>query len=127
MSKEELIEKVKSLKCKGLCQDSCGPIGISKGERQRIKDYCTRHGISFSPLPQNNAEKLLTLWIVSNGRKTPEMCPYLQDGRCSIYPVRPMICRLWGATERMPCPFGCTPELGMLTEDEARGLLPHPD
>ena len=29
-----------------------------------------------------------------------------ENGRCSIYPVRPTICRLFGQTEWLPCPIG---------------------
>jgi Fe-S-cluster containining protein len=36
-------------------------------------------------------------------------CPALKNGHCSVYEIRPTICRLWGATESMPCPHGCTP------------------
>jgi Fe-S-cluster containining protein len=36
-------------------------------------------------------------------------CPALKDGRCTVYEIRPTICRLWGATQSMPCPHGCTP------------------
>lgn len=32
-------------------------------------------------------------------------CPYLQDNRCSIYPVRPMSCRLQGNTSLLPCKY----------------------
>ena len=127
MAKEELLKKIKSLKCKGLCQESCGPIGISKGERQRIRDYCTRHSIPFFPLHIRNAMIAVVEWKLSNGQVRPEMCPYLQNGKCSVYPVRPMICRCWGTTMEMRCPYGCEPEEGWLTNDEAFSLIPHPD
>jgi len=32
--------------------------------------------------------------------------------RCSIYPVRPVICRLFGHTEWLPCPLGIVPPQG---------------
>src|SRR2546429_6087610 len=41
----------------------------------------------------------------------------LRNGRCTVYEVRPMICRLWGMVEGMQCPHGCVPEGGHLTED----------
>jgi Fe-S-cluster containining protein len=49
-------------------------------------------------------------------------CPALQDGRCSVYHVRPTICRLWGATESMPCAHGCTPP-DALTQVQSFELL----
>lgn len=30
-------------------------------------------------------------------------------GRCTIYPVRPLVCRLLGHVEWMPCPTGAVP------------------
>ena len=38
------------------------------------------------------------------------ICPLLKDGACSVYDRRPAICRLWGLTEELRCPFGCEPE-----------------
>ncbi|MFG1709158.1 hypothetical protein ACFLIM_38800 [Nonomuraea sp. M3C6] len=37
--------------------------------------------------------------------------------------MRPLICRLWGATEGMPCEHGCVPERGRLTDAEAQLLI----
>ena len=34
-----------------------------------------------------------------------------------------MICRLWGMVERMPCPYGCRPDGGLLPDGEGRRLL----
>ena len=38
-------------------------------------------------------------------------CGYLDqvNKRCTVYAVRPMICRLWGVTTDMACPWGCQP------------------
>lgn len=45
-------------------------------------------------------------------------CPFLENGRCTIYSERPAICRLWGASEALRCPYGCKPEEGWLTAHE---------
>jgi len=38
-----------------------------------------------------------------------EFCPYLtEDKKCEIYPVRPLVCRLFGVmpeVEKLRCPF----------------------
>jgi len=53
----------------------------------------------------------------------PDRCPMLTDaGLCSVRDLRPLICRLWGVTETMMCPWGCRPER-YLTEVEALTLL----
>jgi hypothetical protein len=37
------------------------------------------------------------------------VCSLLVNGKCSVYEVRPAICRLWGIAEEMMCPWGCIP------------------
>jgi hypothetical protein len=47
-----------------------------------------------------------------------EMCRFrdMQRGRCAIYPARPLVCRLMGHLEWMPCPI-----------DKVRKPIPTPD
>ena len=50
-------------------------------------------------------------------------CRYLDASkRCTIYPVRPTICRLWGVTEDMPCPWRCK-KSGTLSGPRGRKIL----
>lgn len=50
-------------------------------------------------------------------------CPHLSPiGTCSVYAIRPLICRIWGMVEAMPCEWGCKPSR-MLTDDEAHHLI----
>jgi hypothetical protein len=49
-------------------------------------------------------------------------CPMLDGNRCSVHPVRPLICRMWGVAENMLCPHGCTAER-TLSWDEGQALL----
>jgi Fe-S-cluster containining protein len=104
-SRMELIEKlyaqIPEVNCQGLCTDSCGPIMYSREERRHIV-----RKVGKKPLPEGD----------------DLVCSMLHDGRCSIYSIRPLICRLWGATEMLKCPFGCRPER-LLTKAEAAGLL----
>ena len=88
------------LNCQRKCQAACGPIVFSGEERERIE------------------RRMGTAW-----RALSLQCPMLTpSGACAIYDIRPMICRLWGLTKSMACPFGCVPER-WLTEDEAHALL----
>lgn len=50
-------------------------------------------------------------------------CPMLIDGKCSVYDSRPTICRLWGATERMRCRWGCVPDYGWLSAEEQEDIM----
>jgi uncharacterized protein len=43
--------------------------------------------------------------------------PYVCDRGCTIYPVRPFICRLFGAAPNLLCHLGARP-LILLHEDE---------
>lgn len=105
-----LYAQVPDVGCKGLCSDSCGPIGMHPYERARIR----RAGVRIPPPEEALAE------LVATGDYT---CPALVDGRCSVYELRPMLCRVWGASEAMPCPHGCRPAAGRLTEPATRRLV----
>lgn len=85
-----------TIECKGLCQDSCGPIAMTADEFRRISEV---------------SETVPSI----NGNGT---CSLLVDGKCSVYEVRPTICRLWGMTMGMICPFGCRPTPKYLTREE---------
>lgn len=53
----------------------------------------------------------------------PELsCPLLDGAVCSVYVVRPLICRLWGLVPSMRCHFGCEPER-WLTDAQAAQFM----
>lgn len=43
---------------------------------------------------------------------TVQMCRYrdMEAGRCSVYPARPLVCKLLGHVEWMPCPIEKVPQ-----------------
>lgn len=100
---------IPTVSCRGLCEDSCGPIAMSVEEDARLRDL----GISIPPM-------LDALAAIERGEDY--YCPALSEGRCSVYDARPTICRLWGATQSMPCPHGCTPP-DALSGQESHDLL----
>lgn len=54
-------------------------------------------------------------------------CGLLDDrGKCSVYDIRPMICRLFGLSLAIQCPFGCVPE-HWLNSGEGKALLAEMD
>jgi len=97
-----LYDQVPDVGCKGLCAESCGSVAMAPVEQRRIAGYGVR-------LP------LMAAFTDS--------CPALVAGRCSVYEVRPMVCRLWGAVEGMPCPYGCAPAGGLLADVDGQRLL----
>ena len=106
---QEIWSSIPTVDCKGLCQDSCGPIAMSNAEDARIR----ARGFDIPSM----ADALAAL-----GRGEDYYCPALVDGSCAVYEDRPTICRLWGATRSMPCPHGCTPAAA-LSQEESHELL----
>ncbi|MDQ4040514.1 MAG: YkgJ family cysteine cluster protein [Actinomycetota bacterium] len=103
---DALYAELPSLRCKGLCKDSCGPIDPTPVERQRIREA---GGPEIPPLLATTDESV---------------CPALDEhGRCGVYDVRPMICRLWGIGVQMRCPHGCEPDGGWISAAETQRFL----
>jgi len=87
-------------KCRPGCSDCCGPHPWSKAEHARITAYLRKRG-----------RKEL--------RATGLTCPYVERHRCSIYPVRPFICRLYGTLAKLRCPHGRGPKRLLSPQQEA--------
>lgn len=97
---DALYAELPTLQCQQKCQESCGPVFMSRLEWERI---CSRLG--------------------EERQGTADLrCPMLKDGGCEVYSTRPAICRLWGLVEKMRCPWGCVPER-FLTDEEAHAWL----
>ena len=98
---ERLYATLPHIDCQRRCQSSCGPILMSRAESDRIAARVGR-------TPRTKADL---------------QCPMLSImGACSIYDIRPTICRIYGLTESLACQFGCVPDR-WLDEDEARRFL----
>ncbi len=104
---EDLWAQVPDAHCRGLCQDSCANIAASLTERERIWQAT---GVAL-PDP------------FEGGRHQTGTCPLLVDGRCSVREIRPLICRMYGSVQGMPCPHGCAPTFGLMPDTAARELL----
>jgi Fe-S-cluster containining protein len=95
-----IYSEVPSIVCQRKCQQACGPILMSEVELVRISSV----GTPPTPHPETLA------------------CSKLRGGECSIYSIRPLICRLWGVAAGMECPWGCRPER-KLSRKAAYGLI----
>lgn len=75
--------------CPTGCAKCCGPILWNEEEDQAIRAYLRKRG---GTMPRGHGV----------------YCPFLQVGkhRCSIYPVRPLVCRLYGVTRTLTCEVG---------------------
>jgi Fe-S-cluster containining protein len=98
---EEIYKMLPDIKCKQECSYACGPITMSYGEAERLQQET---GAPVKKCDQNLE------------------CGYLLEGKnCSIHPIRPILCRLWGVvdTEEMTCPHGCEVVGKKLSQEEA--------
>lgn len=73
------------------CQACCRVIFWFQPEEIMIREYLQQHGREY------------ITWTEDEFRQHDMKCPYLENNRCSIYPVRPVICRLQGTIPELPC------------------------
>lgn len=105
---EELYAQLPALECKGLCHDSCTTVDASELERQRAAEAGRGLGPAYS-------YKRLQL-MIADGNKP--RCPSLGPlNNCTIYAVRPFICRVFGMARGLRCDHGCIPD-GILEDGE---------
>lgn len=100
MTLDDLYAMIPSMACIPGCTDCCRLFGIpsrTQEEGRRIRAYLKAQG-----------RHLLTAQGTT--------CPYLSSDGCTIYPVRPFTCRLFGASLNALCPHGARP-VEMLHED----------
>jgi hypothetical protein len=98
---EDVYLRIPTLKCKGLCQDVCGPVPATTGEVRLMTRMAAR--------PYG--------WQLATGH-----CNFLDEstGRCACYRNRPLLCRAWGTVEGLRCPFGCEPASWITQAEFAR-------
>lgn len=100
---EKICASVPTITCKGFCHYSCRGVQLSVTESHNIRK---RTGVLF------------------RGNLPDRVCPLLdrETKLCTVHDIRPLVCRLWGVTERMQCPHDCGPER-LLTYEEEYAIL----
>ena len=98
---ERLYATLPEVRCRRQCQDACGPILMTKIEHDRILERAGDPG----------------------SRNGSEACPLLSlMGNCTVYDIRPMVCRIYGVSKALRCPHGCVPER-WLNDDDSTLML----
>ncbi|EOU1989674.1 hypothetical protein BFS06_11660 [Clostridium perfringens] len=93
--------------CKN-CGGCCGPVPINKAEKAIIEKYVQKH----KPL-YNKHNNILE-------------CKFRMNGKCTIYTVRPVLCRIFGVVEGLDCPNGNSANLNaslFVQKEKEIGLL----
>ncbi len=81
------------MSCKKSCADCCyTDIGVFEVEAELISNW-------FKALDQKDKDSLKSLWETSPEKKA---CSFLYQNICTIYPVRPLICRTQGVAIYLP-------------------------
>jgi len=85
---DDLRRRIPSFKCVVGCHDCCGPVTASSEEMSRLPvKSAAEHDRALAHLN----------------------CPHLGAHGCEVYGERPLICRLFGTTPKLPCPNGRRP------------------
>lgn len=97
---DALYATLPRLECQQQCGAFCGPIKVGPDEWRRIIEH-----VGHEP-----SARTLMLGL---------RCPFVTNaGTCSVYDIRPMVCRLWGAVKTvMACPHGCRPAVWLSEAD----------
>lgn len=106
MEIQDLYQLIPQMICIPNCVECCTEFGIpsrTKVEDMYIKAFLEEHKMVIKP---------------ASGTK----CPYVTENGCSIYPVRPLICRLYGTSKNYPCKKGVLP-ISPLDEDQEAEIM----
>jgi len=105
---ETIYKAIPKSACPSNCGKCCGPVFPSMAELRNIKAWCATRHLAFRDFLDTTQDGL---------------CPYLGDMReCTIYPVRPFLCRLLGASEDLACPIGKCVAAGKLNHAQSNCL-----
>jgi Fe-S-cluster containining protein len=134
---DELYATLPTIACQKKCgRTNCGPIQASGIETQRItekkgyikiterSEWVKPENFEFRHLPYHlDKDTFYKTSVFYPPDKDTMNCQFLMPviGTCSIYSLRPMVCRLWGLVDHpfMRCLHGCVPER-WVTSQEAR-------
>lgn len=115
---QEIYAQIPNVDCKGLCWNACAAILVGPYELLRLQ---TAAGLGLETLELEDAPPGSVL-LTNAAKDLVAPCPLLVAGRCSVYETRPIICRVFGVAEGLPCPHGCTPAK-MMTDDQVMQLV----
>jgi len=93
-----LYAQLPTFECVPGCSHCCGPTPCAPSETALIAQWLTQRGLAVLHSP-------LAVLPTTDGLT----CVYAGADGCSIYPVRPFMCRLYGSIPKLRCPLGRGP------------------
>jgi uncharacterized protein len=111
---QSLYARIPAVKgCKTDCSGCCGPVPMVEAERASIKHMIRPHDAGT-----------LYEYAITPTKPDCMTCAYSTSTGCAIYNDRPLLCRLFGASEapRMRCPYGASAKRP-LTEAETAQIM----
>ena len=106
MDIDDLYQLIPEFICSEGCYECCKNFGVpsrTKVEDERLEKFLRDNGME-------------------PGEARGHTCPYLDEtlpeGGCSIYPVRPLICRLYGTSPSYLCKMGIRPARPLEGDEE---------
>lgn len=90
-----------AFECRPGCHECCGMFPVSVEELARIREYL--------PAPMAMPDLLPGFNVTELGSRFNK-CAFLAGDGCTVYPVRPLICRAFGCVEGLACSYGCGAE-----------------
>jgi Fe-S-cluster containining protein len=103
-----IYSRIPKVECKRPCADCCGLVPIAPIEMENIANWVRDNGgVQVGILSVRHID-----------------CPFLVNSECSIYPVRPLWCRLFPVVNHpmMFCEHGVKPK-ELLTQAEADSMI----
>jgi hypothetical protein len=114
-SRDSLIARMSMEICDGC--DGCGlrcmdGFKVSRAEREAVEAYLQSQ--PSEEVDRISRQNKIVPWPgAEDTGVTVTFCRYrdMENGRCSVYPARPTICRLFGHTPWLPCPIEAVPSV----------------
>jgi len=106
MDIEDIYALLPVFQCIPSCTECCRSFGVpsrTRVEDERIRDYLQSRGLGLQPAKGTT-------------------CPYVSASGCTIYPVRPFTCRLYGTSPNYLCKVGARP-VNLLHADEEADIF----
>jgi hypothetical protein len=104
---ECIYAQIPASTCPPHCGKCCGILYPSLAELRNIKNWCESRHVEYK-------DPTMTVGLD---------CPYLTEQKeCSIYPVRPFLCRILGVSSDLPCPLGKCNTHKELNQPQSRAL-----